>query len=55
MAAMDQDAKAEELRLLFAELKQPYARAGEAVPSPLALANEGTHSASPRRTGRLPS
>jgi hypothetical protein len=44
MAATDQDAKAEELRLLFAELKQAYARASEAVPPPLALASEGAHS-----------
>jgi hypothetical protein len=44
MAAMDQDAKAEELRLLFAELKLAYARASEAVPPPLALADEGAHS-----------
>lgn len=44
MAAKDRDTTAEELRLLFAELKQAYARASEAVPQPLALANEGAHS-----------
>ena len=44
MAATNQDTKAEELRLLFAELKQAYVRASEAVPEPLALADEGAHS-----------
>jgi hypothetical protein len=44
MAAKDQDAKADELRQLFAELKTAYARAGEAVPQPLELADEGAHS-----------
>jgi hypothetical protein len=44
MAANDQDAKADELRQLFAELKTAYARAGEAVPQPLELADEGAHS-----------
>ncbi len=44
MAAKDQDAKAEELRQLFAELKTAYARASEAVPPALALADEGAHS-----------
>lgn len=44
MAAKDQDAKAEELRLLFAELKAAYARVSEAVPPPLALADESAHS-----------
>ena len=44
MAAKDQDAKADELRQLFAELKTAYARAGEAVPQSLELADEGAHS-----------
>ena len=48
MAAKDQDAraaaKAEELRQLFAELKTAYARAGEAVPEPMALSDEAAHS-----------
>jgi hypothetical protein len=44
MAAKDQDAKADELHALFAELKTAYARAGEAVPEPLALADESAHS-----------
>lgn len=44
MAATDQDAKAGELRELFAELRQAYARAAEAVPGPLELADEGAHS-----------
>ena len=44
MAAKDDDAKADELHALFAELKSAYARAGEAVPQPLALADEGAHS-----------
>ena len=44
MAAKDQDAKAEELRALFAELKIAYARAGEAVPEPMDLADEDAHS-----------
>ncbi|HKD46775.1 MAG TPA: hypothetical protein VKB67_03760 [Rhizomicrobium sp.] len=44
MAAKDQDGKAEELRELFAELKTAYARASDAVPPPMALADEGAHS-----------
>jgi len=44
MAAKDQDAKGEELHALFAELKTAYARAGQAVPEPLALADESAHS-----------
>ena len=44
MAAKDQDAMAEELHALFAELKAAYARAGQAVPEPMALADEGAHS-----------
>jgi hypothetical protein len=44
MAAKDQDQKAEELRTLFAELRIAYARASDAVPAPLALADEGAHS-----------
>jgi hypothetical protein len=44
MAAKDQDAKADELRELFAELKTAYARAGAAVPAPTVLADEGAHS-----------
>jgi hypothetical protein len=44
MAAKDQDAKADELRALFAELKAAYARVSEAVPEPLALATEAAHS-----------
>ena len=43
MAAKDLDEKADELRSLFAELKVAYARVGEAVPQPLALADEGAH------------
>ncbi len=44
MAAKDQDAKANELRELFAELRMAYARASEAVPQPMELAQEGAHS-----------
>jgi hypothetical protein len=44
MAAKDQDAKADELRTLFAELKEAYARVSEAVPPPMALADESAHS-----------
>lgn len=44
MAAKDQDAKAEELRALFAELHTAYARVSEAVPPPMEMANEGAHS-----------
>lgn len=44
MAAKDQDAKADQLRELFAELRTAYARAGEAVPPPMELADEGAHS-----------
>lgn len=44
MAAKDQDAKADELRELFAELRTAYARVSEAVPAPMALADEGAHS-----------
>ena len=44
MAAKDQDAKADELRELFAELKAAYARVSEAVPEPMALADEDAHS-----------
>jgi hypothetical protein len=44
MAAKDQDLKADELHALFAELKSAYARVSEAVPEPLALADEGAHS-----------
>jgi len=44
MAAKDQDAKADELRALFAELKSAYARVSDAVPQALELANEGAHS-----------
>jgi hypothetical protein len=44
MAAKDQDAKADELRQLFAELRTAYARVSEAVPPPMALGDEGAHS-----------
>lgn len=44
MPANDPDAKAEELKRLFDELRVAYARASEAVPEPLALANESAHS-----------
>ena len=44
MAAKDQDRKAEELHTLFAELRTAYARASDAVPPPMALADEGAHS-----------
>ena len=44
MAIRDQDLKADELRELFAELKAAYLRVSEAVPPPLALADESAHS-----------
>jgi hypothetical protein len=44
MTAKDQGAKASELNQLFAELKAAYARVSEAVPPPLALADESAHS-----------
>lgn len=44
MTAKDQDAKADELRELFAQLKTAYARAGEAVPEPMALSDAAAHS-----------
>jgi hypothetical protein len=42
--AVKQDAQAEELNRLFAELREAYARVSEAVPAPLQLADEGAHS-----------
>ena len=44
MAAKDQEAKADELRELFVELRTAYARASEAVPGAMELADEGAHS-----------
>jgi hypothetical protein len=42
--ANDAEAKALELKHLFEELRLAYVRAGEAVPPPLALADENAHS-----------